>query len=246
MGIKGAIARSVLGLSLIAVAAPLHAQDDSDNVASTRRAEDRADARNSADPSELDRTLVDPGALQDVERMERDNKAADRPPVRRTSLGARALDSDADDDKSGVDHDGVDHDRGGEGAPKRDPAATKDKATKDKVVASKDPAKKEPAKKDADKDAKDKPKSDAAAQPKGAPKKVGGCVDVIAEARFAAIGYDHIVTLKSGCKKAMKCVVRTNVNAEPASVALPPRGEESVVMWRGSPAREFTPDVTCD
>jgi hypothetical protein len=69
---------------------------------------------------------------------------------------------------------------------------------------------------------------------------------VTSEARYASIGYDHIVTLKSECKKPMKCVVRTNVNPEPASVALAPRAEESVVMWRGSPAREFTPDVSCD
>lgn len=80
---------------------------------------------------------------------------------------------------------------------------------------------------------------------KPAPKKPGGCVDVSTEAAFASVGYDHIVTLTSACKKVMTCSVKTNVNPEPASVQLGPGESQSVVTWRGSPAREFTPDVTC-
>jgi hypothetical protein len=78
-----------------------------------------------------------------------------------------------------------------------------------------------------------------------APKKPGGCVDVSTEASFASVGYDHIVTLKCACKKTMACSVKTNVNPDPASVTLAPGETESVTTWRGSPAREFTADVTC-
>jgi len=76
-------------------------------------------------------------------------------------------------------------------------------------------------------------------------KKPGGCVDVSTEASFASVGYDHIVTLKSGCKKQMTCSVTTNVNPDPATVTLEPGESESVTTWRGSPAREFTANVTC-
>jgi hypothetical protein len=76
-------------------------------------------------------------------------------------------------------------------------------------------------------------------------KKPGGCVDVHTDASFASVGFDHIVTLHSECKKHMSCTVKTDVNPEPANVELAPGADESVVTWRGSPAREFKADVTC-
>ena len=79
---------------------------------------------------------------------------------------------------------------------------------------------------------------------KGA-KKPGGCVDVKTEASFATVGYDHIVTLTSGCKKPMVCSVKTDVNPDPSSLQLEPGATESVVTWRGSPAREFKASVSC-
>ena len=75
--------------------------------------------------------------------------------------------------------------------------------------------------------------------------KAASCVDVQSEASFASVGYDHIVTLKNGCKKAMTCTVKTNVNPDPATLDLDPNEQKSVVTWRGSPAREFTPEVSC-
>jgi hypothetical protein len=75
--------------------------------------------------------------------------------------------------------------------------------------------------------------------------KAGSCVDVQTEASFASVGYDHIVTLKSACKKPMSCSVKTDVNPDAAIVELDPGESKSVVTWRGSPAREFKPDVTC-
>jgi len=84
-----------------------------------------------------------------------------------------------------------------------------------------------------------------AQDPAKGPKKPGGCVDVSTEASFASVGYDHIVTLKSACKKPMLCTVKTDVNPDPASVRLEPGESQSVVTWRGSPAREFKADVSC-
>jgi len=77
------------------------------------------------------------------------------------------------------------------------------------------------------------------------PTKPGGCVDVTTEAAFASVGYDHIVTLKSGCAKPITCSVKTDVNPESSSVQLDPGETESVVTWRGSPAREFKAHVVC-
>jgi hypothetical protein len=72
-----------------------------------------------------------------------------------------------------------------------------------------------------------------------------GCVDYHGDASFASVGYDHIVTLKSGCKVPTTCTVKTDVNPDPTTVDLAPGEEKSIVTWRGSPARVFTPDVAC-
>jgi len=76
-------------------------------------------------------------------------------------------------------------------------------------------------------------------------KKPSECVQVTTEAAFASVGYDHIVRLKSACKTTFTCNVKTDVNPEPTTVELAPGESTSVVTWRGSPAREFKPDVTC-
>jgi hypothetical protein len=75
--------------------------------------------------------------------------------------------------------------------------------------------------------------------------KAAGCIDFHGEARYLGFGYNHIVTLKSACKVAMTCSVKTDVNPEPASVDLAPGEETAVTTWQGSPARVFTPSVTC-
>jgi hypothetical protein len=220
MGIKGAFALCVLGLM---AAAPLYAQVDPDRLASTESPEDRADRAHAADPSEMDTMVVDPT----FEAEPADEAAVDErettPSTRgssllRPGLGARAIAREVE----ALDVDETQDD--GDSAPKRDP------------------------KKDVKKDA---PKSDDKAKggdkaKSATSKKPAGCVDVTSEARFASVGYDHIVTLTSDCKKPVQCTVRTNVSPEPASVALAPRAQESVVTWRGSPSRVFIPDVTCD
>jgi hypothetical protein len=71
------------------------------------------------------------------------------------------------------------------------------------------------------------------------------CVDVRAEASFASAGYDHLVHLTNGCKQRMSCSVKTDVNPDAAMVSLAPGERQTVVTWRGSPARVFKPDVSC-
>jgi hypothetical protein len=72
-----------------------------------------------------------------------------------------------------------------------------------------------------------------------------GCVEYHGSAPYAGLGYDHIVTLKSACKVAMVCSVKTDVNPNATVVELAPGAETSVTTWRGSPAYAFTPYVTC-
>jgi len=87
--------------------------------------------------------------------------------------------------------------------------------------------------------------SSALAEPPAAARAPKPCVDVRAEASFASVGYDHLVHLTNGCKKPMACTVKTDVNPDAAQVELEPAEAKTVVTWRGSPAREFKPDVTC-
>jgi hypothetical protein len=83
-----------------------------------------------------------------------------------------------------------------------------------------------------------------AAPPSAAPSKLD-CVAYQTEAYFAYVGYDHLVHLTNNCDKAAVCSVSTNVNPEPSTVSLAPGEKQTVVTWRGSPAREFTADVNC-
>ena len=84
-----------------------------------------------------------------------------------------------------------------------------------------------------------------AAPPSAAGPAPATCVDVQGQASFASVGYDHLVKLTNNCKMRVACSVRTNVNPDAAHVSLAPSEATTVVTWRGSPAREFTPDVTC-
>ena len=76
-------------------------------------------------------------------------------------------------------------------------------------------------------------------------KGVPGCVDVSFYAVYRNMGYDHIVHLANHCDKASVCSVTTNVNPDPTIVTVPPKESLDVLTFRGSPARVFTPHVTC-
>jgi hypothetical protein len=87
---------------------------------------------------------------------------------------------------------------------------------------------------------------DAPRKPAAQHSKLPECVSVTTEAAFASVGYDHIVRLKNACKTTVSCSVKTDVNPEPATATLAPGESTSMVTWRGSPAREFKPDVSCE
>jgi hypothetical protein len=86
---------------------------------------------------------------------------------------------------------------------------------------------------------------DGPKKPAAQPKKLPECVEVTTEAAFASVGYDHIVRVKNACKATVSCSVKTDVNPDPATATLAPGESTSMVTWRGSPAREFKPDVSC-
>jgi hypothetical protein len=71
------------------------------------------------------------------------------------------------------------------------------------------------------------------------------CIHFWPEARYRALGYDHVVHIKSACSADAHCKVSTDVNTEPLDATVPAHAEVEVVTWVGSPAREFTPTVTC-
>lgn len=71
------------------------------------------------------------------------------------------------------------------------------------------------------------------------------CVEYNAEARYSGVGYDHLVHISNHCERAVTCEVSTNVNPEKTRVAVASKATETVLTWRGSPAREFTAAVSC-
>ena len=62
---------------------------------------------------------------------------------------------------------------------------------------------------------------------------------------YYILGYDHRVHVTNNCKKAVSCSVKTDVNPKAVQIELAPGEKQTVIMWRGSPSREFTPDVSC-
>ena len=71
------------------------------------------------------------------------------------------------------------------------------------------------------------------------------CVDYRAEARYSGVGYDHLVHVSNQCDRSVQCDVSTNVNAEKIQVVVASKASQTVLTWRGSPAREFTAAVSC-
>ena len=73
-----------------------------------------------------------------------------------------------------------------------------------------------------------------------------GCVDAWGEARYRNYGYDHVVHLRSRCRVRVVCEVSTNVNPKPVRASVPAGESVEVLTFRGSPARDFTPNVSCE
>jgi len=71
------------------------------------------------------------------------------------------------------------------------------------------------------------------------------CVEFEPEVRYRNNGYDHVVHLRSRCDRRTICAVATDVNPTPVNVDVPPHEQVEVLTFRGSPAREFTPHLSC-
>ena len=78
-----------------------------------------------------------------------------------------------------------------------------------------------------------------------APDESPSCIRWTKQARWANYGYDHLVHIKNGCSSAAKCSVTTNVRPQAVHVTVPVQKTVTVVTFRGSPASEFTAQVTC-
>jgi hypothetical protein len=71
------------------------------------------------------------------------------------------------------------------------------------------------------------------------------CVQVRAEARPKAVGYDHWVFINNQCDSTAACDISTNISPATLTVTVQAGQVSEVLTFRGSPARTFTPYVTC-
>ena len=72
------------------------------------------------------------------------------------------------------------------------------------------------------------------------------CIAWSTEAKMDAYGYDHFVNLESKCAAAMTCEIKTSTNPQPTRATVQPGHNQRVLIWRGSPARELSAEVTCE
>lgn len=71
------------------------------------------------------------------------------------------------------------------------------------------------------------------------------CVKHQGHARYQGFAWDHIVSIRNECEKAVACTVTTSANPEATNADVPARQEQHVVTFLGSPSRDFTYDLTC-
>jgi hypothetical protein len=77
------------------------------------------------------------------------------------------------------------------------------------------------------------------------PDSAATCIRSRPEARYGALGYNHIVHVADTCTSAAECDVSTDVNPQPQHVSVAPKSEIEVNTYLGSPARVFVPKVVC-
>lgn len=85
----------------------------------------------------------------------------------------------------------------------------------------------------------------ALASSASAQNQVPDCVTVRAIVRYGAGAYNHWVRVENGCERRVRCQIATNVNPDPIAATIDPGQNREVMTFMGSPAREFTPRVTC-
>ncbi|NLY95719.1 MAG: hypothetical protein GXY23_17040 [Myxococcales bacterium] len=73
------------------------------------------------------------------------------------------------------------------------------------------------------------------------------CVKVRGEPRYQGYGQTHVVVVKNGCDKTVRCEVFTDVDPTPRYTLLVAPGEtEEVATRRGSPSSAFRPGYRCE
>lgn len=72
------------------------------------------------------------------------------------------------------------------------------------------------------------------------------CIRVEGVARWGASAYNHFVRVTNGCERPARCTVATDVNPQPQTIEVAPGRTVEVLTFRGSPARAFTPRVSCE
>jgi hypothetical protein len=70
------------------------------------------------------------------------------------------------------------------------------------------------------------------------------CVTHTTQARYI-MGYDHLVHIDNACEKSVECTVSTDVNPQPQTVVVDAKSQQTVVTFKGSPARVFRANVDC-
>lgn len=71
------------------------------------------------------------------------------------------------------------------------------------------------------------------------------CIHVRAEVRATGVGYDHWVFISNDCDTPAACDVTTDVSPATLTVTVQAGETTELLTFRGSPARRFTPYVTC-
>lgn len=72
------------------------------------------------------------------------------------------------------------------------------------------------------------------------------CVASGTEVIYRNYGYDHIVHLASSCDRPASCSITTDSNPSGVVMTVPAGEHVAVLMFRGSPARAFTANVSCN
>lgn len=85
-----------------------------------------------------------------------------------------------------------------------------------------------------------------AAADAGAPTpSIPACVAVTTDSRYVPYGYNHIVILKNGCSRPVKCSVATDVNPERQTVEVLPSTTTEVTTFLGAASSTFVARVSC-
>ncbi|MDD9941807.1 MAG: hypothetical protein OXU20_12255 [Myxococcales bacterium] len=77
------------------------------------------------------------------------------------------------------------------------------------------------------------------------PKQAKPCTSHKLSTPYRGVGYDHVVTVENTCNHTERCEIKASSNDRAQQLDVPKKSSRSIVVRRGSPAREFSADVTC-